>query len=160
MVEAGAGTGKTSVLADRFMYLLDRHPDWPLESIVAVTFTKKATREMRSRIRTKVEEMAAGRPDDAAWQERRRGLDRLMVETVHGLCARLLRENAIAAQVDPRSTFWRRPTPSCSRRRPCARPWPRPSRMPPASRGWSCWPACACGISKTRWPRCKASAAP
>ena len=44
LVEAGAGTGKTFVLTERFLNLLDRHPDWPLESIIAVTFTKKATR--------------------------------------------------------------------------------------------------------------------
>ena len=46
LVEAGAGTGKTSVLTKRFLHLLDRHPDWPLESIIAITFTEKATREM------------------------------------------------------------------------------------------------------------------
>ena len=102
LVEAGAGTGKTAVLVQRFLYLLDRHPDWPLESIVAVTFTEKAAREMRARIRQEVEQKASQAPFDAIWQERRRNLDRLMVNTIHGFCARLLRENAIAAQVDPR----------------------------------------------------------
>ena len=58
LVEAGAGTGKTWVLVRRFIHLLDRHPDWPLDSIVAITFTEKATREMRSRMRAAVEDEA------------------------------------------------------------------------------------------------------
>ncbi len=102
LVEAGAGTGKTAVLVERFLHLLERHADWPIESIVAVTFTEKATREMRSRIRTQVEQRAAAEGPDSAWQARRRELDRLAVSTIHGLCARILRENAIAAGIDPR----------------------------------------------------------
>jgi ATP-dependent helicase/nuclease subunit A len=102
LVEAGAGTGKTSVLTERFLGLLDRHPDWPLEGIIAVTFTEKATREMRSRIREGVEARARHAPSDSPWHDRRRDLDRVQVSTIHGLCARMLRENAIAAGIDPR----------------------------------------------------------
>lgn len=104
LVEAGAGTGKTAVLVQRFLRLLERHPDWPIDSIVAVTFTEKATREMRSRIRAAVEARAAQAGIDSPWQARRRELDRLAVSTIHGLCARILRENPIAANVDPRFT--------------------------------------------------------
>lgn len=104
LVEAGAGTGKTAVLVERFLRLLERHPDWPIDSIVAVTFTEKATREMRSRIRAAVEARAAQAGVDSPWQARRRELDRLAVSTIHGLCARILRENPIAANVDPRFT--------------------------------------------------------
>ncbi len=104
LVEAGAGTGKTAVLVQRFIHLLDRHPDWPLESIVAVTFTEKATREMRTRIRREVEARAAGEGPGSPWHARRRELDRLAVSTIHGLCARILRENPIAAGIDPRFT--------------------------------------------------------
>lgn len=102
LVEAGAGTGKTSVLTSRFLNLLDCHPDWPLDSIIAITFTEKATREMRSRIRQGVEARARSAPPDSPWHSRRRDLDRLQVSTIHGLCARILRENAIAAGIDPR----------------------------------------------------------
>jgi ATP-dependent helicase/nuclease subunit A len=104
LVEAGAGTGKTAVLVQRFVHLLARHPDWPLESIVAVTFTEKATREMRSRIRREIEARAASEGPTSSWQARRRELDRLAVSTIHGLCARILRENPIAAEIDPRFT--------------------------------------------------------
>ena len=102
LVDAGAGTGKTWVLVERFIHLLEQHPDWPLESIIAITFTNKATREMRSRIRQAVEERAEAAQPDSHWQARRRSVDRLMVSTIHGLCAHILRENAISAGVDPR----------------------------------------------------------
>ncbi|MBA3532434.1 MAG: UvrD-helicase domain-containing protein, partial [Ardenticatenales bacterium] len=102
LVEAGAGTGKTAVLVERFLHLLAEHPEWSLESIVAVTFTEKAAREMRHRIREGVEHLALANGEQSAWQARRRSLDRLQVGTIHSLCARLLRENAIAAAVDPR----------------------------------------------------------
>jgi ATP-dependent helicase/nuclease subunit A len=104
LVEAGAGTGKTWVLVRRFLHLLENHPNWPLESVVAVTFTEKAAREMRTRIRHEVEQAASGAPPGSPWQARRRELDRLQVSTIHSLCARLLRENALEAGVDPRFT--------------------------------------------------------
>jgi ATP-dependent helicase/nuclease subunit A len=102
LVEAGAGTGKTSVLVQRFMHLLGSHPDWQIDNIVAVTYTDKATREMRSRMREAVETRARQAHPGSPWHDRRRDLDRLRVSTIHGFCARLLRENAIAAGLDPR----------------------------------------------------------
>jgi ATP-dependent helicase/nuclease subunit A len=102
LVEAGAGTGKTWVLVQRFLHLLAQHPDWPLEGIIAITYTEKAAREMRTRVRQALEERAAEHPDDPVWQAHRRDLDQLQVSTIHGLCARILRENAIAAGLDPR----------------------------------------------------------
>ncbi len=55
IVVAGAGSGKTFVLVERFLYLLERHPDWPLNALVAITFTQKAASEMRSRVRKELE---------------------------------------------------------------------------------------------------------
>ena len=102
LVEAGAGTGKTWVLVQRFLYLLEQHPDWPVSGIIAITFTEKAAREMRTRIRQALEQRAAQAPADPLWQARRHELEQLQVSTIHGLCARILRENAIAAGLDPR----------------------------------------------------------
>lgn len=102
VVEAGAGTGKTWVLVQRFMHLLETHPDWPLESIVAITFTEKAAREMRSRLRKAIEDKARDYPHVAYWQDHRLNLDRLQVSTIHSLCARILRENSIPVEIDPR----------------------------------------------------------
>ena len=78
VVQAGAGTGKTWVLVQRFLALLENHPDWSLDSIVAVTFTEKAAREMRGRIRRAIEARAADRPDQPIWQSRRRELDQVL----------------------------------------------------------------------------------
>jgi ATP-dependent helicase/nuclease subunit A len=100
-VEAGAGSGKTWVLVQRFLHLLEQKPEWPLESILAVTFTRKATREIRSRLRSAVENQAKKAPPGSHWHTRRGSLERLQVYTIHGLCARLLRENAIEAGIDP-----------------------------------------------------------
>lgn len=101
VVEAGAGTGKTWVLVQRFMHLLEAHPDWALESIIAITFTEKAAREMRTRLRQAIEEKAREKSNNPYWQDHRLNLDRLNVSTIHSLCARILRENAIAAGIDP-----------------------------------------------------------
>jgi ATP-dependent helicase/nuclease subunit A len=107
VVEAGAGTGKTWVLVARYLHLLESNKDWPIHAIVAITFTEKAAREMRNRIRRGVEENAfakekAGDDDAERWRTLRGELDRMQVSTVHSLCARILRENAIAAELDPR----------------------------------------------------------
>ena len=75
LVEAGAGTGKTWVLVQRFMYLLEKHPEWPIDSILAVTFTEKATREMRSRIRRAVE--------NAALEAVPASIDEIISQTLH-----------------------------------------------------------------------------
>jgi len=48
-VTAGAGSGKTLSLVGRYLHLLEQ--GYPLRSILAITFTEKAAREMRSRIR-------------------------------------------------------------------------------------------------------------
>lgn len=101
LVEAGAGTGKTAVLVARFLHLLEAHPTWPLDGIVAVTFTEKAAHEMRHRIRQEVERRAVEDPE-SPWSLRQRELERLQVGTIHSLCAHLLRTHAIAAGLDPR----------------------------------------------------------
>ena len=102
VVEAGAGTGKTWVLVQRFLHLLEAHPKWPLDSLIAITFTEKAAREMRTRVRMAIEAKALENPDNPHWQTHRLNLDRMQVSTIHSLCSRILRENAIAAEIDPR----------------------------------------------------------
>lgn len=76
LVLAGAGSGKTRVLTSRIAYLVEAHQVSPL-SILAVTFTNKASREMRSRI-----EKILGMPMGGMW-----------IGTFHSLAHRLLRQH-------------------------------------------------------------------
>src|SRR5690606_3310967 len=104
IVTAGAGSGKTRVLVERFIALLDRHPDWPLTSIVAITFTEKAAREMRDRVRQAIERRLADAPDDAErdrWFQHAAALNGARIGTIHSLCAQLLRANPAEAALDP-----------------------------------------------------------
>lgn len=106
IVTAGAGSGKTSVLVQRFMHLLMVNPDWELTDIVAITFTEKAAREMRERIRDAIREQVmdntlAGDVRQR-WQHHENNLDSARISTIHGLCSRILRANPVEAVLDPR----------------------------------------------------------
>ncbi len=105
IVVAGAGSGKTFVLVERFLSLLDKNPDWPLNALVAITFTKKAAQEMRDRVRRALEQRlvdTADKPvEQAIWAERVAAMTSARIDTIHGLCASILRSNAAEAGVDP-----------------------------------------------------------
>jgi ATP-dependent exoDNAse (exonuclease V) beta subunit len=92
-VSAGAGTGKTKVLVERFARAVCEE-GMDVESILVITYTEKAAGELRSRIRVRLVER--GRPDLA------RALDGAWISTIHGFCHRLLRSHPFAAGVDPR----------------------------------------------------------
>ena len=91
-VSAGAGTGKTAVLVERFVRAVcDEGLD--VESVLVITYTRKAAGELRSRIRAAL--LERGRPDLA------RELDGAWISTIHGFCARLLRAHPFAVGIDP-----------------------------------------------------------
>ena len=98
-VLAGAGTGKTFVLVQRFLHVLEHKPDWPLRAVAAVTFTKAAAMAMRQRIRREIRAKADRNP--GVWRQRLGELDSLQVATVHSFCQRLLTEHAVEAGIDP-----------------------------------------------------------
>jgi ATP-dependent exoDNAse (exonuclease V) beta subunit len=92
-VSAGAGTGKTTVLVERFVRAVcDEGLD--VESVLVITYTRKAAGELRARIRTALR--ARGRYDLA------RRLDGAWISTIHGFCSRLLRAHPFAVGIDPR----------------------------------------------------------
>lgn len=91
-VVAGAGTGKTTVLTRRFVYLLKRTGVKP-QNILALTFTNKAAEEMARRIAQLARrEGLVKRPSE---------LTGLWIGTFHSFCGRILRENAFEAGIDP-----------------------------------------------------------
>jgi ATP-dependent helicase/nuclease subunit A len=93
-VRAGAGSGKTRVLVERAVALVTREVDpFPLSRLLAITFTDKAAREMKNRLS---EELSRRRKD-----ELRAEVEWACVSTIHAFCARLLRENALEAGLDP-----------------------------------------------------------
>ena len=92
-VSAGAGTGKTAVLVERFVRAVcDRGID--VDSILVITYTRRAAGELRTRVRAALAER--GRHDLA------RELDGAWISTIHGFCLRLLKAYPFAAGLDPR----------------------------------------------------------
>src|SRR5262249_42613184 len=95
--------GKTMVLTERFLAALDDSGGRSLEALVALTFTEKAARELRQRIRARCRaNVAAGDDrDPERWWAVLRGLGAAPIGTFHEFCARLLRRHALPAGVDP-----------------------------------------------------------
>ena len=83
LVLAGAGSGKTTVLVQRIIYILEKFNVSPF-NILAVTFTNKAAKEMKSRV-----EESLNMPANGMW-----------IGTFHGLCHRILRQHAANANLD------------------------------------------------------------
>jgi ATP-dependent helicase/nuclease subunit A len=91
-VSAGAGTGKTTVLVERFVRAVcERGLD--IDSVLVITYTERAAGELRSRIRRRLLEL--DRADLA------RELDAAWISTIHGFCHRLLKAHPFEAGVDP-----------------------------------------------------------
>lgn len=90
LILAGAGSGKTRVIAYRIAYLIDERGVWP-RNILAVTFTNKASEEMRNRVNKLLEGMEIG---SAPW-----------ISTFHGLCVRILRRDIEALQAGYTRSF-------------------------------------------------------
>jgi len=103
VVEAAAGTGKTTELVKRILRVLATGRA-RVEEIVAVTFTEKAAGELKLRLREALERERAA-TTDAQPRERLDGalgsLEEAHVNTIHGFCAELLRERPVEAGVDP-----------------------------------------------------------
>ena len=130
-LSAGAGCGKTFVLTERFLAQLQPQaraaaPGPNLGQLVAITFTERAAREMRERIRAACSERLMQAPEQEVgyWLELTRELDSARISTIHSFCGTLLRAHAVEA-----SSIRPRPTP-CSASRSTsgfAIGWPSPT---------------------------------
>lgn len=108
LVRAGAGTGKTEVLARRFAALIageieGRQPLTPAQ-VAAITFTEKAAYDMRARIASVLDErllVQAPGEHRSHLLRARAMLPLARISTIHAFCARILRENALDAALDP-----------------------------------------------------------
>ncbi len=92
LLDAGAGSGKTSVLVERFARAV--HEDGiGVGQILTITFTEKAAAELRERIRVRLRDAGddqAAHATESAW-----------ISTIHSFCARVLRTHALEAGLDP-----------------------------------------------------------
>jgi len=108
LIRAGAGSGKTEVLARRFVALVagdiaGRAPVSP-ERIAAIVFGNLAAVELRERIGATLDERVAIAADPQQRDRLRRArrmLPLARISTIHAFCARILRENPLAAGLDP-----------------------------------------------------------
>jgi len=121
-LSAGAGCGKTFVLTQRFLAQiappepvkapgrrkLAVAPPAELNSVVAITFTDRAAREMRERVRRTCRERLASCPAEQVehWQRLVRDVDAARISTIHSFCMQLLRSNAVESGIDPQSRLF------------------------------------------------------
>lgn len=110
IVPAGAGSGKTRVLVERYLKIIDEYANVSeniIENIVAITFTEKAAKEMKKRVREGMlarKETALANDDKNKakhWLENIQRLERASISTIHSFCAKILREFPIEANIDP-----------------------------------------------------------
>jgi len=125
-LSAGAGCGKTHVLVERYLSHLTpasdaasaarendtgtasgtrvRDASAALGGLIAITFTDRAAREMRDRVRRTCRERLQTADDDEAnaWLALLRELEAARVSTIHAFCGSLLRSHAVEAGIDPR----------------------------------------------------------
>ncbi|KKN30982.1 hypothetical protein LCGC14_0828490 [marine sediment metagenome] len=117
LVEAGAGSGKTAVMAGRVAVMLAQGV--APRAIAAVTFTELAASELLSRVRQFVEDLAAdhvapelrvGLPDGLSEEQRANlaaasaAIDEITCSTIHGFCQRLIKPYPVEADIDPGAT--------------------------------------------------------
>jgi len=108
-VTAGAGSGKTRVLVERYVRILENNPELTPLNLVAITFTRKAAAELRDRIRlkmqNKIDSMKPGTGSPEFWITRMDHLTDAPITTIHSFIAEILREFALYTQLDPGFTI-------------------------------------------------------
>ncbi len=101
LVEAAAGTGKTTSMVGRMVALI-REGRTRIDTMAAITFTRKAAAELRARFQMELERAAREAAGEAGerLREALSHIERCFIGTIHSFCARLLRERPIEAGID------------------------------------------------------------
>jgi ATP-dependent helicase/nuclease subunit A len=103
LVTAGAGTGKTSVLTNKYLRLLEEHRA-DVGEIVAITFTKKAAAEMRTRIQQEISahtQEAATEAERVFWKTQLLKVESSRITTFHSFCLGMLHEHPLEIGIAP-----------------------------------------------------------
>ena len=100
VVTAGAGTGKTFVLVEKYLNLI-QDQGYRIRDVLALTFTDKAAAEMKERVRNTIADRLKEDPDNQVWKDAHEEMVIAPVMTFHSFCAQILREFAIEAGLDP-----------------------------------------------------------
>lgn len=101
LVSAGAGSGKTAVLAERVLQLLTQPNPVPADRLIIVTYTVAAANEMKRRISDKLSALIALNPDNQALAEQQLLLCNAHISTIHSLCLSLVRDHFHALKLPP-----------------------------------------------------------
>src|SRR5438876_7636532 len=95
VIEASAGTGKTYTLVQTILQALFQK-NLPMDTLVALTFTKKAAGEMKERIAAELQKV-----DSPQAREALEMIDRAAIGTIHSYCFSLLKRFPLAAGINP-----------------------------------------------------------
>ncbi|RMG60698.1 MAG: hypothetical protein D6715_14840, partial [Calditrichaeota bacterium] len=106
IVVAGAGSGKTTVLVERYLGILLSEPEAAVSRVLAITFTEKAAGEMKQRVLSRLDQLYQNEPGLRpkilailqAWPEAR-------ISTIHAFCQQLLNTHALEAGLAPQSAI-------------------------------------------------------
>lgn len=94
LLSAAAGSGKTAVLTERAVELMtDEKAPMEADSLLIVTFTRAAAKEMKQRIQDNLSKRIAADPHNKLLREQKRKLERALIGTIDSLCIELLKEN-------------------------------------------------------------------
>lgn len=103
LVEASAGSGKTSCLVKRMTSLI-KNGEYNIEQIVAITFTRKAAFELKERFQQEIEtelKKTKNTEEKELLFQAIANIEQCFIGTIHSFCARILRERPIEAGLDP-----------------------------------------------------------
>ncbi len=102
LVTAGAGSGKTTVLVNRFLHILLQRPRMEIQNVLAITYTDKAAAEMKERIFQEINQRFSEDPIvSARLFELLQQLNQAQISTIHGFCANILRQYSVEVGINP-----------------------------------------------------------